>query len=182
MGDLFLAIDAGGTAVKAAIFDATGRLVTARAVDVVTIHRDNGWVEREPEAFWRNTARAIRELTSGQVDPGRIAAIACTGFGNGIFLVDEQGRGTRDGIVSVDHRAQSIVEDFRRDGTADAMEALSGHRIWGGQTIMQLIWLARNEPHVVERTRWRWRARTISACGSPMSQPPIRAMPAAAAC
>lgn len=154
MGDLFLAIDAGGTAVKAAIFDATGRLVTARAVDVVTIHRDNGWVEREPEAFWRNTARAIRELTSGQIDPGRIAAIACTGFGNGIFLVDEHGRGTRDGIVSVDHRAQSIVDDFRRDGTAEAMEALSGHRIWGGQTIMQLIWLARNEPHVVERTRW----------------------------
>ncbi|KSV72191.1 hypothetical protein N183_26860 [Sinorhizobium sp. Sb3] len=154
MGDLFLAIDAGGTAVKAAIFDGNGRLMTSRAVDVVTIHRDNGWVEREPEAFWRNTALAIRELTSTQVDPGRIAAIACTGFGNGIFLVDENGRGTRDGIVSVDHRAQSIVEEFHRDGTAAAMEELLGNRIWGGQTIMQLVWLVRNERDVVEKTRW----------------------------
>lgn len=154
MDDLFLAIDAGGTAVKAAVFDATGRLIASRAVDVVTLHRDNGWVEREPEAFWRNTAHAIRDLVSTQVDPGRIAAIACTGFGNGIFLVDEHGRGTRDGIVSVDHRAQPIVDEFRRDGTAEAVEALSGQRIWGGQTLMQLIWLARNEPDAVERTRW----------------------------
>ncbi|MBB4104971.1 FGGY-family carbohydrate kinase [Allorhizobium borbori] len=154
MGDLFLAIDAGGTAVKAAVFDANGQLVASRAVDVVTIHRDNGWVERDPEAFWRNTAVAIRELTATVIDPARVAAIACTGFGNGIFLVDEQGNGTRDGIVSVDHRAQSIVDEFHRDGTAADMEAFSGHRIWGGQTIMQLIWLARNEPRVVEKTRW----------------------------
>ncbi len=112
MADLFLAIDAGGTAVKVAVFDAAGRLVAARAIDVSTIHRDNGWVEREPEAFWRGTAKAIRELTAREVAAERIAAIACTGFGNGVFLVDENGRGTRDGIVSVDHRAQPIVEEF----------------------------------------------------------------------
>lgn len=154
MGDLFLAIDAGGTAVKAAVFDVEGRLVAVRAIDVVTLHRENGWVEREPEAFWDRTARAIRALTASEIDAGRIAAIACTGFGNGIFLVDENGRGTRDGIVSVDHRAQPIVDEFLRDGTADAIEAVNGHRVWGGQTIMQLVWLARNEPDVVAKTRW----------------------------
>lgn len=154
MGDLFLAIDAGGTAVKAAIFDAHGRLVALKAIDVVTLHRDNGWVEREPEAFWDRTARAIRELTTTQIDPARIAAVACTGFGNGVFLVDDSGRSTRDGIVSVDHRAQSIVDGFRRDGTAETIEAMTGQRIWGGQTLMQLIWLSRNEPDVVAETRW----------------------------
>lgn len=154
MGDLFLAIDAGGTAVKAAVFDARGKLVALREVNVTTVYRDNGWVEREPTRFWENTAQAIRELTSTVVSPERIAAITCTGFGNGIFLVDENGRGTRNGIVSVDHRAQPIVDAFLEDGTAAFMETATGHRIWGGQTIMQLVWLARNEPDVVKTTRW----------------------------
>lgn len=154
MGDLFLAIDAGGTAVKAAVFDARGKLVALRAVDVTTVYRDNGWVEREPKRFWENTAQAIRELTTTVVKPERIAAITCTGFGNGIFLVDENGRAIRDGIVSVDQRAQLIADAFFEDHTAIHMEATTGHRVWGGQTIMQLIWLARNEPDVVIKTRW----------------------------
>ncbi|AQZ53809.1 FGGY-family carbohydrate kinase [Martelella mediterranea] len=154
MADLFLSIDAGGTAVKAAVFDAEGRLVASRAIDILTIHRDNGWVEREPEAFWRGTAKAIRELTARDIDAERIAAVACTGFGNGVFLVDGNGRATRDGIVSVDHRAQPIVAEFLRDGTAGRIEAITGHQIWGGQTLMQLVWLARNEPAVVACTRW----------------------------
>lgn len=154
MADLFLTVDAGGTAVKAAVFDMTGRLVAQRSIEVVTIHRENGWVEREPEAFWRGTATAIRQLTSGEIAADRIAAVACTGFGNGVFLVNAEGRATRDGIVSVDHRAQGIVDQFERDGTAGRIEAITGQKIWGGQTLMQLVWLARNEPEVVRQTCW----------------------------
>lgn len=154
MADLFLAVDAGGTAVKAAVFDMTGRLVAQRSIEVVTVHRENGWVEREPEAFWRGTATAIRQLTSGEIKADRVAAVACTGFGNGVFLVDAEGRATRDGIVSVDHRAQGIVDEFTRNGMGKRIEAITGQQIWGGQTLMQLVWLARNEPAVVRQTRW----------------------------
>ncbi|SDK40210.1 L-xylulokinase [Agrobacterium fabrum] len=154
MADLFLAIDAGGTAVKAAVFDITGRLVAQRSIDVVTIHRENGWVEREPEAFWHGTATAIRQLTSGEITADRIVAVACTGFGNGVFLVDAEGRGTRDGIVSVDHRAQGIADEFNRNGTSEQIEAVTGQQIWGGQTLMQLVWLGKHEPEVVRQTRW----------------------------
>lgn len=154
MADLFLTVDAGGTAVKAAVFDMTGRLVAQRSIEVVTIHRENGWVEREPEAFWRGTATAIRQLTRGEIAADRIAAVACTGFGNGVFLVNAEGRATRDGIVSVDHRAQGIVDQFERDGTAGRIEAITGQKIWGGQTLMQLVWLARNEPEVVRQACW----------------------------
>lgn len=154
MRDLFLSIDAGGTAVKAAVFDGEGRLVALKAIDIVTMHRPNGWVEREAESFWLKTAQAIRELTATQIPADRIAAVGCTGFGNGIFLVDGAGRPTRDGIVSVDHRAQPIVDALVRAGKADEIEAMNGHRMWGGQTVMQLAWLARNEPETVRRTRY----------------------------
>lgn len=151
--DLLLAIDAGGTSVKLAVFDRDGNLVQRAAADVQTAHRANGWVEREAEAFWQATAEAIRALTH-VVSADRIAAIACTGFGNGVFLVDEAGHPTRPGIVSVDHRAQPIVDEFLANGLALEIEAITGQRIWGGQTLLQLVWLARHEPEVVARSRW----------------------------
>lgn len=154
MADLFLAIDAGGTAVKAAVFDARGSLVASSAIDVVTEHRDNGWVERDPEHFWQQTAGAVRTLIAKGLDPARIAAVACTGFGNGVFMVDDRGRATRPGIVSVDQRAQAIVDRFREDGLARSIEELSGQRIWGGQTLMQLVWLKQNEPATVAASRF----------------------------
>jgi L-xylulokinase len=154
MGDLFLSVDAGGTAVKAAAFDLSGRLVALRAIDVATRHGENGWVERAPEELWRLTAAAIRDLTSTEIDPARVAAVACTGFGNGVFLVDAEGRGVRHGIVSVDHRAQPIVDELVRSGQDRAIEAVTGQRIWGGQTLMQLVWLARHEPDAIRRARW----------------------------
>lgn len=154
MRDLFLSIDAGGTAVKAAVFDSEGRLVALKAIDIETLHRPNGWVEREPETFWSRTARAIHELTATEIPAERIAAVGFTGFGNGVFLVDGEGRATRDGIVSVDHRAQPLVDAMTRDGSGAEIEALTGQQLWGGQTVMQLVWLARNEPETVRRTRF----------------------------
>lgn len=154
MRDLFLSIDAGGTAVKAAVFDGEGRLVALKAIDVATLHRPNGWVEREAEPFWQATARAIRDLTTSDIPAERIAAVGCTGFGNGVFLVDAEGRPTRDGIVSVDHRAQPLVDAMAEGGKTGEIEDITGHRMWGGQTVMQLAWLARNEPETVRRTRF----------------------------
>lgn len=154
MAELFLAIDAGGTAVKAAVFDPAGQLVALQQIEIETHHRPNGWVERDPRAFWERTARSIRQLTATLVDADRIAAVACTGFGNGLFLVDAHGAPTRDGIVSIDHRAQALVECFAAEGVTPEIEAINGQRCWGGQTLMQLAWLQRHEAEVLQRSRW----------------------------
>lgn len=151
---LVLAIDAGGTAVKVALVDGNGRVREQGAADVRTDYLPDGRVERDPEAFWKATAAAIRALMQSADTADRIAAIGCTGFGNGIFLVDERGRATRPGIVSVDHRAQPIVDGLAASGQDKHFAAVSGQRAWGGQTIMQLAHLARYEPEVMRRTRW----------------------------
>lgn len=152
-GPLVLAMDAGGTAVKVVLFDADGRAVAQRHADVTTVHHPDGRVERDPEAFWEATARAIRAVVCG-VAPGRLVAAGCTGFGNGIFMVDAAGRPTRPGIVSVDHRAQPIVDALEAEGRLDEISALNGHRPWGGQTLLQLVGLARDEPEVMARSAW----------------------------
>ncbi|GAB5468445.1 MAG: FGGY-family carbohydrate kinase [Rhodospirillales bacterium] len=150
---LLLAIDAGGTAVKVAVFDSAGHSLQARTATSANSYLPGGRVERDPEAFWQAAASAIRAVTA-DLDPARIAGIGCTGFGNGIFLTDERGRGTRPGIVSVDHRAQPLVDRLLADGRAETLSAINGHRPWGGQTLMQIAQLALEEPEVMRRTRW----------------------------
>lgn len=154
-GDLVMAIDAGGTAVKVLLVDDQGRTLGLRLAAVTTQHHGDGRVERGAEDFWQATAQAIREVLAE--DPsraGRIAAIGCTGFGNGVFLVDEAGRATRPGIVSVDHRAAGLVADLAAAGRTEALQAIVGQRIWGGQTLMLLAHLARVEPQVMAASRW----------------------------
>lgn len=151
--DLLIAIDAGGTAVKVVAFDLQGTEFAAQTADVETVHHDDGRVERDVAAFWAGTVSALRRIVADCAGH-RIAGIGCTGFGNGIFLVDEDGHGTRPGIVSVDHRAQPLVDELERDGAAEAIAAITGNRIWGGQTLMQVAQLARTEPDVMARSRW----------------------------
>ncbi len=150
---LVLAIDAGGTAVKVAVFDGTGHIVSHRNAEVTTDHYPDGRVERDGEAFWQATLNAIRETLKGGIAE-RIVSVGCTGFGNGIFLVDEHGRPTRPGIVSVDHRAQPVADRLVMSGKHHAVSAANGHRPWGGQTLIQFAGLAENEPDVMAKTRW----------------------------
>lgn len=150
---LVLAIDAGGTAVKVALFDAKGRMVSHHDAKVTTDHYPDGRVERDGVAFWQATLTAICDvLKEGNAE--HVVGIGCTGFGNGIFLVDEDGQPTRPGIVSVDHRAQPIAERVIRSGRDVALSAANGHRPWGGQTLIQLAGLAENEPEVMGKTCW----------------------------
>jgi L-xylulokinase len=148
-----IAIDAGGTAVKVVAFDLSGREITSHAADVKTTYHADGRVERDTEAFWRGTVQAIREGVDA-LEGRPILAVGCTGFGNGILLVDEEGRGTRPTIVSVDHRATPLVHELEASGMAATITRATGHRLWGGQTLMQLAHLARHEPEVMDRTRW----------------------------
>lgn len=150
---LVLSVDAGGTRVKVTLIDTTGTITAQGNAEVETKHYRNGHVERDPETFWSATASAIRSLMSDDVR-ARLTAIGCTGFGNGIFLVDAEGRPTRPGIVSVDHRAQPLVDRIEAAGQADALGAMNGHRVWGGQTLTQFIQLSEVEPEVMARTAW----------------------------
>ena len=152
-GPVILAIDCGGTAVKILAFDLSGREIAHETAAVETTHHPNGQVERDAEALWRAAALAIRAVVAA-CDGREILALGCTGFGNGIFLVDDSGRPTRPGIVSIDHRAQPLVDDLVAAGTACEIGQTTGNRPWGGQTVMQIAGLARSEPAVVDRTRW----------------------------
>ena len=76
-----------------------------------------GYTERNMEKMWQATAEAIRLiLARSNVAPKDIIAIACTGHGNGLYLVNREGQPVRNGIGSTDNRARKYVDRWLEQG------------------------------------------------------------------
>ena len=84
----------------------------------------------------------------------KIAAVACTGHGNGVYLVDAAGHPVRNAIFSADTRARAYVERWTAAGIDRAVRPKTMQALWPGQPNALLAWLADHEPELSGRTRW----------------------------
>ena len=150
-----LGVDNGGTMSKAAVFAADGRELAVAGRKVAISEPHPGWSERDMEALWRDTAAAIREAVARSgVNPADIAAVACTGHGNGLYLVDAAGAPVRPAINSTDHRAAAIVDRWRAAGVDARALPRTAQCVWPAQPNALLAWLAEHEPASLDRARW----------------------------
>ncbi|MCB6178562.1 carbohydrate kinase [Rhodobacter sp. Har01] len=153
MGSCVIGIDAGGTMTKAALFDLTGReLACARSRNVMLFPRD-GWTERDADAMWRAATDAVRHvLAESGTAPADVLAVAVSGYGSGLYLLDRAGNPVRNGIVSTDGRAVAMIAGWQADGRAAAYQGEVQQYVWPGQSSVLLAWLQEHEPEVLDKT------------------------------
>ncbi|MDQ0393337.1 FGGY-family carbohydrate kinase [Labrys monachus] len=151
MTQFLLGIDAGNTLVKAVLFRTDGTEVASEHREGNSRHPEPGHVERDIGEMWACAADAIRGcLGKAGIDPADIAAIGCTGHGNGIYLFDGEDAPLL-GIQSLDARAASLSARMLADGTGDALYPLALQKPWPAQTGTLLSWLSRNQPDLIAR-------------------------------
>ncbi|HPM82301.1 MAG TPA: FGGY-family carbohydrate kinase [Candidatus Anammoximicrobium sp.] len=154
-GQFLLGIDNGGTVAKAALFSPDGREVAVAANKTETLSPAPGWSEFDMNALWSAAAAAVREvIAKARVDSQQIVGVACTGHGNGIYLVDAALKPVRNAIFSADARARSYVERWTAAGIGQAVRAKTMQSLWPGQPNALLAWLRDHEPDAYARTRW----------------------------
>lgn len=159
MADFLLGIDAGGTTVKVAVISATGEERGLAGTTFRPLAPAPGHAERDPEALWRAVGEATRRaLAAAGVGGGDIAAVGVTGYGNGLYLLDEAGQAVTPGILAPDIRAAEIVEAWRAEGVEAAQLAKSYQPLWPGRPLPLLAWFKRARPEVLRR------ARTLLLC------------------
>ena len=155
MPQYLLGTDNGGTIAKAALFTLDGRELAVASRKTEMLSPEPGHTERDTEGLWQATADAIRTVVARSgVAAGDIACIACTGHGNGLYLVDPQGRPVRNGIISTDTRAKDYVARWQADGVAGAILPRTMQSLWPGQPCALLAWLRDHEPETVRRAGW----------------------------
>ncbi|NBK25995.1 MAG: carbohydrate kinase, partial [Spirochaetia bacterium] len=111
--------------------------------------------ERDMDVHWKANCRAVNEvLKKSHVDASSICAIAVTGQGNGVYLVDDNGKPCRNGISSADRRAQGFVDRWNEDGTAKRIRDLTFQAIWSGQPVAILAWLQHYDREALAKAKW----------------------------
>jgi xylulokinase len=145
---VYLGIDIGTSSVKAVLLDQDGSIVT-QASDPLTVSRPApGFSEQDPQAWWRATVAAVRNLPAAH--RARVRALGLSGQMHGATLLDDKDRPLRPAILWNDGRsARECVDLEYREPNA---RAITGNIMMPGFTAPKLWWVSRHEPEIFART------------------------------
>ena len=144
---MYMGIDIGTSAVKAAVIDAAGAVVGQASAPLSVSRPQPLWSEQDPADWWSATLRAVSELKP----PLRkaVRAIGLSGQMHGAPLLDGAHRALRPAILWNDGR--SAAECRELETSVPGMLKTTGNRAMPGFTAPKLLWVRRHEPEVFKQ-------------------------------
>ncbi|WP_327404064.1 carbohydrate kinase [Streptomyces sp. NBC_01288] len=140
---MYVGIDVGTSTVKAAAFDGSGHQL-AVAARPVGLSMHGGFVEQDMDEIYGAVVAVLDELTSDVNGPFELAGL--TGQGDGVWLVDADGRPVRAAASWMDGRAHELLDQWLADGTFETVFRRTGSAMFPGCPGPLLAWLAAHEP------------------------------------
>lgn len=151
-----MGIDNGGTSTKAAIYDMEGHEIKKTTTNTKMLTPRPFFTERDMEELHKANIYVIKKtINDSMVNPHNIVGIAVTGHGNGMYMSDEHGKATHNGIISTDTRAERYVQKWLKDPAYDTVvRPKTMQNVWASQPPALMAWLQDHEPEVLERTKY----------------------------
>lgn len=140
---MYVGIDVGTSMVKAAAFDASGRQLAVEARPVGLELRE-GRVEQDMAEVYGAAVAVLGALTERVPEPVELAGL--TGQGDGLWLVDAEGRPVRPAASWMDGRAHELLDQWLADGTFETVFRRTGGAMFPGSPGPLLAWFDRYEP------------------------------------
>ena len=160
MAKYLLGTDNGGTVSKAALFTLDGKEIAVASRSGELITPKAGYVERDAEVMWLQTAAAIKEVVEkADIDPADIVCIANAGHGNGIYFTDADGKPTCNAIMSSDSRAREYSDKWNDDGLEKKLRHKIMQCIWPAQPTVLFAWMRDNRPEILEASKYIFMAK-----------------------
>lgn len=148
-----LAHDLGTTGNKAVLYSVEGRIVADSFSAYGTHHPRPGFVEQNPQDWWKAVCISTRELLSREgINPSQIAAVSFSAQMMGCLVVDANGKPLRPSIIWADTRATEEIRQIASRIDRDRVYEITGHRLSSSYSAAKLLWIKNHEPAVFERT------------------------------
>ena len=152
MAKYILAHDLGTSGNKATLFSAEGELGASVLYEYPVSYPHNGWVEQDPEDFWKAVCLSTRELLEkAKVSNSDIAGICFSGQMMGCLLVDRDGKPLRPVIIWADTRAGHQADEMENILGMEYVYRTTGHRISASYSAAKLLWVRDNENDIYKR-------------------------------
>ena len=156
MEPLLLGIDAGTSSVKAVLLDLRGNLCAVCQAEYPLHHLRPGWVEQDPEDWWRATCLAVREaLAKVPQGPGRVLGLGVSSQAPTLLPLDGDGRPLRRAMIWMDRRAEAEAVRLTELLGAAQIHRITGNRPDAFYVAARLLWLRNREPEILKRT-WKF--------------------------
>jgi len=183
--DYLLAIDNGTQSVRALIFDLHGHLVDKAQVEITSYTSPQpGWVENDPEDFWRALCTACQRLwANSRVPKSAIRGLVITTQRATVINLDAAGRPLRPAIVWLDQR-RSDADPALAWWWEVALRAVNMRdtiRYFAAEA--EANWIARQQPALWARTdkflllsgylNWRFTGRMADSVASQVGYIPF---------
>lgn len=152
MADYLLAHDLGTSGNKATLYDSEGRLVASELVTYPTYYPRSGWVEQDPEDWWRAVCAATRALLEkAEVSPAAVAGVSFSGQMMGCVLADERGGPLRRALIWADTRSTEEERHMQEAAGAQRGYRITGHRLSASYGAAKLLWVKGHQPEIYEK-------------------------------
>jgi erythritol kinase (D-erythritol 1-phosphate-forming) len=142
---MLIGVDAGTSVVKAVAFTDDGDVLHVTGKPTRTLTPGSGRAEQDLEKVITAVGAVIREV--GRDEP--VTLLGITAQGDGLWLLDADGRQVRPPILWSDARAAAIVNEWLASGLVERAFRRSGNMLFPGAAAPLLLHLEREEPHAL---------------------------------
>ena len=153
MSRYILAHDLGTSGNKATLYDLNGKLCSSSVYSYETHYPSHGWVEQDPEDWWKAVCISTAELLQqAGIDRGQVACICFSAQMMGCLPVDREGRPLRNSIIWADTRSVAQAEKMIDAIGMKEAYRITGHRISPNYSAAKILWVRDNEPGIFKST------------------------------
>lgn len=150
--DVIIGIDAGTSVIKAVAFGLDGGQIAVASIANSYSRLPDGGVEQDMARTWQDTLATLAALAESVPDLARrVAAVAVTGQGDGTWLIDAAGRPLAAAWLWLDARGGALAESIVASPGYARHYATTGTGVNACQQGVQLAWLKRHRPELLER-------------------------------
>lgn len=148
-------LDNGGTMIKAAIFDLTGKEIITKGRHTAVLTPKTGWTERDSEELWVQNCVCMKDaINAAGIDPAEIIGLSVCGHGKGLYTWGKNGSPAYNGIISTDGRAWAYPEKWYKAGIPQEFYSRHCQKILASQQISLLAWLKDNDRAAYDNIEW----------------------------
>ena len=151
MAKLWLGLDIGTTAIKAAAYAPDGRQAALAEAPSTVVRRPDGGNEQDMEQVWRTVVSVLNDLTR-QCGDAEFEALGIAGQGDGLWCVTDQGEAAGPAMLWNDTRAAEDLARLEGAGATAVIGRGCNTSLWPGTSGMLWRWLRAHRPEMAAKT------------------------------
>ncbi len=149
-----LGIDVGTAGTKTALFSENGDMADLSCRGYCLSYPNEGWVEQNPDDWWRSLIDTVREVTARNKCGKDVAALSLSTQGGSLVLLDTEFHALYPAVSWLDARAEETADKLLRRINREELYRMSGWPITGGLNLPVVFWFREKRPELYRKARF----------------------------